>query len=124
MTYRNYQHYLISEKWRQVRNDYISFNYRVSSHCLFCCSETKLNFHHWTYPKDWNKDSHENIILVCEECHMKLHDSKHGSNNKSFKEYMGYAMDRIFKSEDSHNWFYKKEETYEDEIFMHKLKEY
>ena len=33
--------------------------------------------HHWRYPKDWNDDSHENLILISCRIHQWLHDGYH-----------------------------------------------
>lgn len=73
--YKDYAEYLKSEKWKQVKKDYAENE--QTEYCL-CCSEffnmsVKINFHHFRYENDWNNDNWENLIVVCDDCHTKIH---------------------------------------------------
>lgn len=73
--YKNYADYLKSDKWKSVKTDYNNIN---SHHeCALCGSDEKLQHHHFNYPSDWNDDSHNNIIRLCEECHETAHEIEH-----------------------------------------------
>ncbi len=69
--YKDYADYLKSPKWKQVKQDYRD-NESVEF-CTLChdvlSSENPPNYHHYKYSKDWNKDTWENLIIVCKPCH-------------------------------------------------------
>jgi len=74
--YKDYADYLKSDKWKQVKQDYYK-NEQIST-CLRCSTDlkqkgVKSHHHHFNYPSDWNDDTWENLIIVCEECHNELH---------------------------------------------------
>ena len=90
--YKDYADYLKSDKWASVKQDYR--DHEQTEVCLCCGDDFKdegliINYHHFKYPKDWNNDSWENLIVVCEGCHTNIHDSyDHGSNQSSIRDYM------------------------------------
>jgi hypothetical protein len=73
--FKNYQDYLKSDKWSEVKEDYANINNH--KYCALCESDEDLQHHHFNYPKDWNDDSHENIIKICNDCHDLAHESEH-----------------------------------------------
>jgi len=101
--YKDYAEYLDSPKWEQVKQDYYE-NEQVDD-CL-CCGSNMVecdlihNFHHFRYPKDWNNDSWENLIIVCETCHETLHITHdHDSQPKSLRTYI---LDLLYTSREIH----------------------
>jgi hypothetical protein len=95
--YKDYADYLKSEKWKQVKKDYDDSD-RDRAHCYFCYSsditiQSNFNYHHWTYPKDWNDDTHENLIKVCDSCHKVLHESKLEHNSHTYNNDFDYISD-------------------------------
>ena len=106
--YKNYEEYLKSPKWQQVKNDYAD-NEQIE-HCLGCdCKfgnyETP-EYHHFKYSKDFNDDSWENLLIVCRECHQKLHDHfEHDSKDISLRSYilkMTFALNQQEDQEEYH----------------------
>ena len=90
--YKDYADYLKSDKWKQVKADYAEYN--QVKECLICTDdEAFYHFHHWNYPNDWNNDSHENLLFVCETCHKDLHSNffDHGNDIISLKDYLKSA---------------------------------
>tara|TARA_R110002020_G_scaffold327132_1_gene543028 strand:+ start:310 stop:798 length:489 start_codon:yes stop_codon:yes gene_type:complete len=73
--YKDYADYLKSDKWKQVKSDYAENNNHL--YCALCGSDSELQHHHFNYPKDWNDDSHLNIIKICGECHDIAHQEEH-----------------------------------------------
>jgi len=72
-TWDSYGDYLKSKEWKQIKKEYKDLY--STSVCSICSTEGEtLNHHHWTYPKDWNDDSPDNLILVCEDCHKNIHE--------------------------------------------------
>ena len=65
---RNYPQYLVTFHWRKIRKDIIE-KHKV---CQKCGSKEKLHVHHFTYDNIGN-EKEEDLILVCEDCHKKLH---------------------------------------------------
>lgn len=73
--YKDYADYLKSDKWKQVKEDYADNNDHL--YCALCGGDEKLQHHHFSYPKDWNDDSHLNIIKICGGCHDIAHQEDH-----------------------------------------------
>jgi hypothetical protein len=99
--YKDYAEYLKSPEWREVRAEY-SQNEQTEE-CSCCRMEFNSdddinpNFHHFRYPKDWNDDSWENLLIVCEDCHRELHDRfKHDSEPISLRAYF-FKMQSIIE---------------------------
>ena len=89
--FKDYQDYLSSNEWKSVKEDYDKNE--QSSVCLCCGAEFdedfKPNYHHFKYPKDWNDDSWENLIIVCNSCHGLIHKYiEHDSDDISLRTYL------------------------------------
>ena len=69
-TWDSYEDYLKSKEWKEIRH-------KVKDRDVICqvCDEDKgnLHCHHFNYPKDWNNDSPDNVVLLCDECHKESH---------------------------------------------------
>jgi hypothetical protein len=90
--YKDYADYLSSPKWKQVKEDYKKNEQTESCLCCGCdiegCNRV-ANFHHFKYPKDWNNDSWENLLIVCSNCHNGLHAmNDHNSEPISIRDYI------------------------------------
>lgn len=73
-TYKDYNEYLNSPKWTQVKKDFYEYYEGYDDVCeISGDSVDELNLHHWNYESDWNNDHHKNLILVCREVHEWLH---------------------------------------------------
>jgi hypothetical protein len=96
MKYATYQDYLKSDKWEKVKQEYRGQPLYDES-CFLCYAKDHLNLHHWRYPKDWNKDSFTNIILVCHACHYSIHNTKlshdsHHYNDGELYKYLSHLI--------------------------------
>ena len=106
--YKDYAEYLKSAKWKQVKDDYDSLE-RTDA-CLCCGSyfdeiDSAPNYHHFRYSKDWNYDSHENLIIVCEDCHESIHcHFEHDSEPISLRTYLLSLME-VIKEKEQHHQF-------------------
>lgn len=67
-----YQKYLTSEKWKNIRE-------KVKERDNFLCQQCKLKkaeeVHHLNYENVFNEKM-EDLISVCSECHMELHNNE------------------------------------------------
>jgi len=85
MKYDNYEDYLASDKWAKIKQTYKD-QPGYDQSCFLCYNTDHLNFHHWRYPKDWNNDSYKNIMLVCQECHSTIHNTRIEHDSHHYKE--------------------------------------
>ena len=76
--FENYQEYLKSDKWKQLKKEFT--NDYLSSGWTNVCEVTgeildahEMHHHHFRYPKDWNDDSPENIVLISKQLHEMIH---------------------------------------------------
>lgn len=63
----NYEKYLQSEEWRQLRKYVIE---RDGGKCWICGGTDNLCVHHLWYPEE---DTPENLVTLCRRCHSDLH---------------------------------------------------
>lgn len=71
----NRNRYLHNNEWRTLRDKVLSRDdYRCSS-CkrYFYKNKSKLHVHHIIERSQWGEDSLENLISLCEICHVKEH---------------------------------------------------
>lgn len=64
-----YDEYLKSDEWKTRR---AQARYRAKNRCEHCGGSPD-HVHHVRYPKNFKDDVLENLIVVCESCHMKHH---------------------------------------------------
>jgi len=89
--YQDYADYLKSPKWKQVKADYRD---NEETDCCMCCmvefeEDIKPNYHHFRYAKDWNNDTWENLIIICETCHDLAHSViEHNSHPITIRSYL------------------------------------
>ncbi len=84
-TYKDYNEYLESPKWKQVKADFFR-NYEGSTEICqvsgmprrnpWFKKDQELHLHHWKYPSDLNDDSWTNLILIHHCVHRFLHGKK------------------------------------------------
>lgn len=108
--YTDYADYLKSDKWKQVKSDYAKESNMPLDICFFCISNKKLQHHHWRYDSNWNNDTWENLILVCDKCHQSIHDNTPISSSAYFTpdkkmEYISSVF-KILSKQPNKNDFY------------------
>ena len=64
-----YNSYLESPAWKLLRGD---ARRRANGKCEMC-NGTPDHVHHIKYPKQFKDDHIDNLLVVCESCHRKLH---------------------------------------------------
>jgi len=73
--FKDYQDYLNSPEWKKLKNEFHEKYDGLPSVCQVTLEPIdKVELHHWNYPKDWNNDSIENLILVSRLAHQFIHD--------------------------------------------------
>lgn len=70
MTYKTYQEYLRHPKYRSVRAQAWA---RSSGNCEWCGAKA-TEVHHLRYPKWGTFDVPENLAVLCNVCHCKVHN--------------------------------------------------
>lgn len=68
---KNYQLYLQSRHWRDIRARY--YKSGRPKECYVCGSKEQLHLHHRTY-KRVGRERLKDLILLCKDCHGDLHD--------------------------------------------------
>ena len=59
----------MSVAWKELRQKAID---RDDGKCIFC-NRTFREVHHVKYPKRFKEDHVDNLLVVCEKCHRRLH---------------------------------------------------
>jgi len=112
--YKDYADYLKSNKWKDVKeawykNNTDHENCRIS---LTHIDDEDMVLHHWRYPKDWNDDSHENLILVSVDMHEWIHSNFHDEHLDWGKNgvvmYIANVMHRRIEEISINNWENKR----------------
>ena len=91
MNTKEYYHevYLKSDEWKETRKQVLE---HYDHKCALCGSSEKLNVHHLVY-KDYQsgeKDRLEDLICLCENCHMWFHKVKAVED----KEFLRFEADK------------------------------
>ncbi len=89
--YKDYDDYLKSPEWGMVKQGYRENE--DTQRCLLCChlfdNDTIPHYHHFKYPKNWNDDTWENLIILCNHCHSLAHAKiSHDSNPITLRSYL------------------------------------
>lgn len=71
MNQAEYQDYLKSEHWQDVRRRYCASKLHKGG-CYICGSHFNLNLHHKTYTRLGNERLND-LIYLCNPCHERLH---------------------------------------------------
>lgn len=71
MTREEYQKYLQSDHWKDVKERFRQS--KRPKHCLICNNE-QIELHHVSYSKLGNERIDRDIVPLCRNCHQKLHD--------------------------------------------------
>ena len=102
-----YRAYLKTDAWASIREKVLA---RDNYTCKKCLRNEAEQVHHLTY-KNLGNEKHEDLISVCEGCHLKIHENKITVHNQNFY--------RISKHEEE-NYVGGKEDI---SIIVGKLKE-
>ena len=70
---RQYAEYLVSEHWKKLRAAKIAESGRI---CFYCKSTYHIQVHHMRYRSSWEDAELEDLVVVCEDCHRKIHAGK------------------------------------------------
>jgi hypothetical protein len=70
---RNYDLYIKSSAWREVREDLFNI---FGEHCSTCLSSENLHVHHKTYENLFAEDVDNDLEVLCQSCHFKVHQDK------------------------------------------------
>lgn len=62
----DYQKYLASNHWKEVREKY------KSNHCDICAGRNNLHLHHVSY-KNLNNETEKDLVTLCSLCHLASH---------------------------------------------------
>lgn len=62
----------MSDEWASIKLDLFLIRGRK---CEICSSEKNIQVHHKTYKNIFNENP-EDLVVVCNNCHVKLHDKK------------------------------------------------
>jgi len=65
----NYQEYLKSDRWKELRKKAWK---RAKGKCEYC-GKPAMACHHVTYPKRFEEDHIDNLIVTCKKCHELNH---------------------------------------------------
>ena len=69
---RDYDNYLRSEKWKNIRNQVLE---RDKYKCKICGTTEKLRVHHKNYENIYQEENALcDLVTLCENCHKELHD--------------------------------------------------
>jgi hypothetical protein len=85
MNYK-YQEYLKSDHWIRFRREVL----RIRKQCQYCASKLQLNIHHKHY-KTVGHERNEDVIVLCQTCHLKLHKKKRWVKAKRSRELMDFT---------------------------------
>ena len=66
----NYQEYMQSSAWRQVRNEALKRDGYV---CSMCGTGKNLRVHHISYERLGKEGELDDVVTLCEGCHAKVH---------------------------------------------------
>lgn len=80
----NYYEYIQSDKWKEIRSRY--FKSKYPKRCA-CCNKPKghcFQLHHKTY-KDLGNEKLSDLVLLCKDCHKKLHEFFNSSKRTLWK---------------------------------------
>lgn len=66
---KKYLSYLDSKEWADIK---IDIRQNKGNKCEICSSTNKLHVHHKTYKRLF-KEEYSDLMLVCENCHNKIH---------------------------------------------------
>lgn len=64
-----YKRYIKSKEWQQKKNERLKKDQQV---CKHCGSTRNLEVHHKTY-KNFGRESIDDLITLCRDCHEKMH---------------------------------------------------
>lgn len=70
ITKNHYQEYLLSDRWKEIRQMVFEKFGRV---CAKCGSVNHLQVHHLRYPKILGEETLNDLIVMCQICHKKCH---------------------------------------------------
>jgi 5-methylcytosine-specific restriction endonuclease McrA len=71
--WETYDDYLKSPEWAHIRQMVID---RAKGRCQVCNSDVKLQVHHRVYDSPWGQESTDDLVCLCQSCHMTFHKNE------------------------------------------------
>lgn len=78
-SWSSYAEYLKSDEFSEIKKEWMDKMNWHYGECIISGASTEDGdngggcFHHWRYPSDWNDDSWENIVYICQDLHNDIH---------------------------------------------------
>jgi hypothetical protein len=96
--FKKYSDYLVSAHWQEFRTKIIA---KRGYRCEICpASGVKIALHHRTYERLGN-ESEDDIILVCPDCHDRIHKSERMGGKGGLEGALKRVMQRVAKGRET-----------------------
>jgi len=82
---KKYNKYICSKAWGRKRKEAFAYHGRE---CAFCGKKHNLHVHHKNYKTLFDEDM-DDLLVLCEPCHMKIHNRKSKKKPKKIKRKKG-----------------------------------
>ena len=82
----------MSDEWKALREK----AYKRSNNLCELCGAPKKAVHHIEYPKHFTEDNLSNLIVVCANCHEKLHGIEQARRRQEEAAVYNTAMENLF----------------------------
>lgn len=113
-----YTDYLKTPHWREKRKYVLESKGRI---CIECGSTKKLDVHHLTY-KNFGDELMDDLVVICRDCHKKLHEEERKAKVLFEKEYAQREIDR-YRYNMSHIYGKTKKERQQDKWLGNNIQE-
>ena len=84
-----YKNYLLSDEWRKFRKEVLSTRTKCQN-CGCSVKNTIPNIHHINY-KNIFKETLEDVLVLCQDCHLRLHNKPKWKKAKFTKQDMNFT---------------------------------
>lgn len=88
--YKNYQEYLRSEEWVQIKSNIRKRKGAKWNFCNVCGSDKNLDIHHSSYKVIGTINPGNTVKILCRECHYSVHSIQ--KENKSLDLYQAFRV--------------------------------
>ena len=91
---QEYSEYLLSDEWKKLREK----AYKRSNNLCELCGAPKKAVHHIEYPKHYTDDKLSNLIVVCTNCHDKLHGIEQAKRRQEEASIYNTALENLYSA--------------------------
>jgi len=95
----NYYEYIMSDAWRRKRKAYWASNLRKDCFVCGCKRQAGFHLHHLTYERLGNERL-EDLVPVCEPCHVMIHNNEKKHPNMSLREVTHFTQKNYLKEKE------------------------